>query len=397
MLLTGALDSWKRQPHGPRIQIRAIGFISERLQLYDNFSDVLKDEIPSLTEVCRDCVAQCTPDVSVDTLRRWWNLYIEWGELPYKVKERKKILQKKYKHAKKNEVLNDADILPLKELVDKNPNYYLDELAFNFGVKTGKFVHHSTIRRCMIEKLQYSMKVLNVAAKQQCKDEETRYLQAMEMVLQSNPDWLVTIDETHKDRNAARRRRGWSHRGNTEGMEVKEWYENVIRYTLLAAADVNGFIPSACHTVQRDDISDESAAGTVDADYFLYWVKTYLCPVLGNYEYGEPRSVVLMDNASTHLGDEVERAIESTGAILIYSAPYSPCLNPIELYFGEYKKYLKKNDKRMLHQWHTVHTEALNVIDRDKGIKFFRKSRIPGSYLIATTEEYNNQLINNIH
>ena len=157
---------------------------------------------------------------------------------------------------------------------------------------------------------------------------------------------------------------------------------------------MNGFIPSACHTVERDEVSDEGAAGTVDADYFLYWVKTYLCPVLGKYEYGEPRSVVLMDNASTHLGDEVEHAITSTGAILIYGAPYSPFLNPIELYFSEYKKYLKKNDSRMLNNWHSVHSEGLNRIDRDKGINFFCKSRVPGSYLIATSEEKYNYLIN---
>ena len=103
-----------------------------------------------------------------------------------------------------------------------------------------------------------------------------------------------------------------------------------------------------------------------------------------------------MDNASIHCADEVEDAITSTGAVLIYSPPYSPFLNPIELYFGEYKKYLKKNDKRMVHDWRAVHAEGLNVIDRDKGIKFFRKSRVPGSYCIPTLEEYNNVLMNHI-
>ena len=62
--------------------------------------------------------------------------------------------------------------------------------------------------------------------------------------------------------------------------------------------------------------------------------------MLGNYDRGEARSVVLMDNASTHMSDEIEKAIESTGAILIYGAPFSPHLNPIELYFGIYKWHL---------------------------------------------------------
>ena len=155
MLLVSALESWKRKAHGPRTQIKAITYISEKYQVYDLFSDVLQDDVPSLTEVCRDCASECTTDVSVDTLRRWWNQYLEWGELPYKVRERVKHLKKKYRHAKDNEILNDADILALKELVDENPNYYLDELAFNFGIKTGKFVHFSTICRCMITKLNY--------------------------------------------------------------------------------------------------------------------------------------------------------------------------------------------------------------------------------------------------
>ena len=66
-----------------------------------------------------------------------------------------------------------------------------------------------------------------------------------------------------------------------------------------------GFIPCACHTVTRDEISDEGTAETVHGEYFLHWVKEYLCPVRVSYELGKPRSVVLMDNASTHMGDEI--------------------------------------------------------------------------------------------
>lgn len=51
------------------------------------------------------------------------------------------------------------------------------------------------------------------------------------------------------------------------------------RYTLIAAVDINGFIPAACHTILRDEISDERAAKTVDGEYFLHWVKEYLCPI----------------------------------------------------------------------------------------------------------------------
>ena len=87
-------------------------------------------------------------------------------------------------------------------------------------------MHYSTIRRTLVEKLHYSMKVLAAIAKQQCEEEEIRFLQALEILLQSCPDRLLMVDETHKDRNAARRRRGWCRRGNSDTVNVKEWYEN---------------------------------------------------------------------------------------------------------------------------------------------------------------------------
>ena len=39
---------------------------------------------------------------------------------------------------------------------------------------------------------------------------------------------------------------------------------------------------------------------------------------------------VVMDNCSIHLGDEVKKAIEETGAKLIYLSPYLPDFSPIE-------------------------------------------------------------------
>ena len=307
--------------------------------------------------------------------------------MPYKASERKRRLKRHFKGARKNEILDDADILSLKEVVDENPNLYLDEIAFTFGVKSGKFVHYSTIRRYMIDKLGYSMQVLQRIAKQRNEQDEIKYLNALSLMLQSCPERFITIDETHKDCNAARRRRGWGKKGNPDGVVLNEWFESVVCYTVIAAVDINGFIPAACDTVLRDEISDEGAAGTVDSDYFLHWVEHYLCPVLGNYERGEPRSVVMMDNASTHLSDKVEELIEGTGAILIYGPPYSPHINPIELYFGQYKCYIKKNESRMKKDWYSVHKEGLNVVNSDMGIKFFRKSKVPGSNNALTTEE----------
>jgi hypothetical protein len=157
-----------------------------------------------------------------------------------------------------------------------------------------------------------------------------KFQEALALLLQGDPDRLITVDETHKDHNTARRRRGWGRR-NSGGVISKEWYTNCVWYTLIAAADINGFIECACETVDRNELSEEGAAGTVDREeYYTRWVKEKLCPTLGRYVYGEPRSVVLLHNASTHMIYAMIDAIRATGALIIYAAPYSPDLNPIE-------------------------------------------------------------------
>ena len=128
----------------------------------------------------------------------------------------------------------------------------------------------------------------------------------MEIYLQSCPERLVTIDETHKDRNAARRRRGWGRKGNAGGVIVRAWFENVAIYTLTAVIDVNEFIPAACHTVLRDEISDEGAARTVDGNHFYITSKSIFSLCWEAKRGGKSRYVVMMDDTSTHMGDTIE-------------------------------------------------------------------------------------------
>lgn len=214
----------------------------------------------------------------------------------------------------------------------------MDEIANEFGAQTDKYLTSSGIWKVMTDKLELSLKVLSEKAKQRSLLEEARSLNVLTILLGGDPRMLICVDETHKDRNAARRRRGWSKR-NVDCYS-DEFFSNVIRYTMIGACDINGFIPIACECVIRDEISAEGAAGTVDRDYFLGWVKRRLIPVLGNFSRGEPRSVVYMDNASTHTCDELVEMIRDAGAFIIFGPPYSPHLNPIEKYFSVYKAYL---------------------------------------------------------
>ena len=70
MLSPAALDQWKRQAHGPRVQAKAIGYISRKIDSYEMFGDAIGNFHPTLEEINKDCREFCTPDVHVATLRR---------------------------------------------------------------------------------------------------------------------------------------------------------------------------------------------------------------------------------------------------------------------------------------------------------------------------------------
>ena len=81
------------------------------------------------------------------------------------------------------------------------------------------------------------------------------------------------------------------------GMIVNRWFREDIRCTLIAAANADGFVA---------DTSSQGASGAVGQDEFNDWIKHYLVPVLGRYELGKDNSIAIMDNASTHMSDDVK-------------------------------------------------------------------------------------------
>jgi len=67
---------------------------------------------------------------------------------------------------------------------------------------------------------------------------------------------------------------------------------------LIAAVDISGFIVEACELIRREpgNVSDIDY-GTVNADRFLAYSNSHLNPTLGNYHFGEARSIVVLDHA----------------------------------------------------------------------------------------------------
>lgn len=76
--------------------------------------------------------------------------------------------------------------------------------------------------------------------------------------------------------------------------------------------------------------------GTVDGAVFLRYVKRVLTPSLRSGD------VVIMDNLNIHKMKAVRAAIEAVGATPVYLPTYSPELNPIEMWWADMKRALRK-------------------------------------------------------
>jgi len=77
--------------------------------------------------------------------------------------------------------------------------------------------------------------------------------------------------------------------------------------------------------------------GTCDTALFNLWLKDFLIPELN------PGQVVIMDNATFHKSKESLKLIEEAGCKVLFLPPYSPDLNPIEVFWANFKKAVRKN------------------------------------------------------
>jgi transposase len=91
--------------------------------------------------------------------------------------------------------------------------------------------------------------------------------------------------------------------------------------------------------------------GPINGETFCAYIEQILVPTLTRGD------IVIMDNLSSHKGDEVRRLIEGAGAELRYLPPYSPDFNPIEQLFAKLKAILRKIAARTITAlWNAVAT-----------------------------------------
>ena len=148
-------------------------------------------------------------------------------------------------------------------------------------------------------------------------------------VSQFDPAMLLWVDESGCDMRNCIRKRGYGLRGITP-----HDHRLLIRGTRYSAIPV----------MSLEGIHDVFLAeGNVNGEKFELFVRSCLLPVLQPFNWINPRSVVVLDNASIHHVESISDIIEGqVGARLLFLPPYSPDLNQVEEVFSKVKGIMKK-------------------------------------------------------
>jgi transposase len=204
----------------------------------------------------------------------------------------------------------------------EKPGLYLDEMAVflwdEFHVRTTT----SSISRALLS-IGWSKKTAKQRASERNADLRDYYLHNLSEFRSYH---LVFVDESGCDKRIGFRRTGWSPLGVTPA-QVSRFYRDQ-RYQILPAYSQGGIVLSRVFQ------------GSTDAVVFEDFIKELLqhCG-----KWPEPKSVIVMDNASFHHSEQVKQMCQDAGVKLAYLPPYSPDLNAIEEFFAELKAFIKRN------------------------------------------------------
>lgn len=225
-------------------------------------------------------------------------------------------------------LMGDFEQITLLRLILENPGIYLEELQDRLLVIFGVLVSVPTICRTL-KCMGCTRQAMHRVALQRSDALRARFMAEISVY---DPHMFVWLDETGCDRRHSTRKYGYSVRG------IPICDQRIL---------IRGTRYTAIPVISTDGIHDVFIAeGTMNGERFTKFVRNVLLPHLNPFNGVNPRSVVIMDNASIHHVDQVVDLIErQAGAKLCFLPPYSPDLNPAEGVFSQIKSIMKRNDQ----------------------------------------------------
>ena len=210
----------------------------------------------------------------------------------------------------------------LREHLLEKPDRYLDELVVFLWDEFEATVTASTISRAL-KAAGWSKKACRRVASGRNAGLRDFYLHNLSSFRSYH---LVYVDESGCDKRIGFRRTGWSPLGTTPVQVAR--YRREQRWQILPAYTQDGILLSR--------VFQGSTDGSVFEDYIEQLLQH--CD-----RWPEPRSVLVMDNASFHHTERIAQMCADAGVKLMYLPPYSPDLNPIEEFFAELKAFIKRS------------------------------------------------------
>jgi transposase len=204
----------------------------------------------------------------------------------------------------------------------EKPDLYLDEMVLFLLDEFGVQVSTQSIRRAL-RSIGWTKKKIRRIAKGRNADLRDLYMYNTQ---DFSPEHLVFVDESGTDKRGGFRRTGWSPRRVTPVQVAR--FQREQRYQILPAYTQDGVI---LVRVFR---------GSTDAAAFEEFIEQLL-PLCGRWP--EPKSVLVMDNASIHNSERIKQMCDAAGVKIVKLPPYSPDLNPIEEFFAELKAFIKRH------------------------------------------------------
>lgn len=225
-------------------------------------------------------------------------------------------------------LLGDFGQLTLLHIILSNPGIYLSEIKEQLTRLVGVEVSVSTICRTL-KFMGCSRQAMCRVALQQSDQLRAKFMAQISVY---DPSMFIWLDETGCDRRHMIRKYGYSIRG------IPLCDQRLLlrgkRYNAIPILSLEGI-----HDLYL-------AEGSMNGDRFAQFVRDCLVPHLLPFNGVNPRSVVIMDNASIHHVDEVTDLIETqAGAKLCFLPPYSPDLMPVEGIFSQAKSIMKSCDR----------------------------------------------------
>ena len=216
----------------------------------------------------------------------------------------------------------------VEKYVKVHPTFSIEQLQHHLRTRFPNLrnTSESTICRALNLYLKLSRKKLTKAAREAAPEEIKIFYEKL-FPIYSYPEQLVFIDETSKDGCDAFRRYTRSKRGTKAVVRLP--FARGTRVSIFAALNHQGFMSWKC------------TEGTFTRNKFHNTFSEKVIPQLNPWPL--PRSIVIMDNAKIHIFQELENAVHQCGARIIFLPPYSPELNPIEVCFGQLKRWIQKH------------------------------------------------------